>query len=296
MNAIERMGIRTVHNLPRFPLIQVNRMRGVGIQTRRELTELVRRLARRFPEAAGGPKVHSDDDVPAEAGRAPARRCAATARPAQRAERSRRSSSTLSRALLRDAGRDLQQRHGDLLWRIRFGEEHWLYLVLLLELQATVDPAMAVRMLTYTALLYQRLDADGAIREHGGALPPVLPAVLYNGRRPWTAPVEMADLVAAGARCWHHTNRRGDTIFWTRRGRPTRTCRRTTGCRRSSAWRRRATRRVWAGALKLLIDPLRAAPDDHLTRAFAKWLRHGLRLADRRTADGREPLAELQEA
>ena len=93
---------------------------------------------------------------------------------------------------------DLQQRHGDLVWRIRFRDDRWLYLVLLLEFQATVDPAMALRMLTYTALLYQRLDADGVLRDHR-ALPPVLPVVLYNGRRPWTAPVEMADLVAVGS-------------------------------------------------------------------------------------------------
>ena len=71
MNAVERMGVRTVHDLLRFPLIQVNRMRGVGIRTRRELTELARRLAQRFPEAAGAAKVPStgdDADVPAEAG------------------------------------------------------------------------------------------------------------------------------------------------------------------------------------------------------------------------------------
>ena len=45
---------------------------------------------------------------------------------------------------------DLKQRHGDLVWRIRFRDDRWLYLVLLLEFQATVDPAMALRMLTYT--------------------------------------------------------------------------------------------------------------------------------------------------
>ena len=57
---------------------------------------------------------------------------------------------------------------------------------------------MALRILTYTALLYQRLDADGVLRDHR-ALPPVLPVVLYNGRRPWTASVEMTDLVAVGS-------------------------------------------------------------------------------------------------
>ena len=140
---------------------------------------------------------------------------------------------------------DLQQRHGDLVWRIRFRDDRWLYLVLLLEFQATVDRAMALRMLAYTALLYQRLDADGVLRDHG-ALPPVLPVVLYNGRRPWTAPVEMTDLVAAGSTCWRRTSRRSDTIFWTGREWPTRTCRRTTWCRCSSVSRRRATRGVCA--------------------------------------------------
>ena len=33
-------------------------------------------------------------------------------------------------------------------------------------------------------------------REYG-ALPPALPIVIYNGRVPWTAPADMADLFAA---------------------------------------------------------------------------------------------------
>ena len=94
-------------------------------------------------------------------------------------------------------GRDLQQRHGDLVWRIRFGGERWLYLVLLLEFQSRVDRAMAVRMLTYSGLLYQKLVAEGALRERG-ALPPVLPVVIYNGRSPWAAPVDVSALIAAG--------------------------------------------------------------------------------------------------
>ena len=93
--------------------------------------------------------------------------------------------------------RDLQQRHGDLVWRVRFGGERWLYLLLLLEFQSGVDRAMAVRMLTYSGLLYQRLVAEGVLRE-GGALPPVLPVVIYNGRAPWTAPADVSELIAAG--------------------------------------------------------------------------------------------------
>ena len=93
--------------------------------------------------------------------------------------------------------RDLQQRHGDLVWRIRFGGERWLYLVLLLEFQSGVDRAMAVRMLTYSGLLYQRLVGEGVLGERG-ALPPVLPVVIYNGRSPWTAPADVSELIAAG--------------------------------------------------------------------------------------------------
>lgn len=92
---------------------------------------------------------------------------------------------------------DLRQRHGDLVWRVRFRDDRWLYLVLLLEFQAAVDRAMAVRMLGYTALLYQKLIGEGALREHD-ALPPVLPIVVYNGRRRWTAASDVSALIASG--------------------------------------------------------------------------------------------------
>ena len=93
--------------------------------------------------------------------------------------------------------RDLQQRHGDLVWRVRFGGERWLYLVLLLEFQSGVDRAMAVRMLTYSGLLYQKLVGEGVLRERG-VLPPVLPVVIYNGRSPWTAPTDLSELITSG--------------------------------------------------------------------------------------------------
>ena len=88
---------------------------------------------------------------------------------------------------------DLQRRHGDLVWKVRF-RDRWLYLMLLLEFQTTVERTMAVRMLAYTALLYQRLIAEGELGEDG-ALPPVLPVVVYNGRRPWTAAEDVSELV-----------------------------------------------------------------------------------------------------
>ena len=92
---------------------------------------------------------------------------------------------------------DLRQRHGDLVWRVRFHDQRWLYLVLHLEFQSTVDRAMAVRMLAYTTLLYQKLIGEGVLREHD-ALPPVLPVVIYNGRRRWNAAADVSELIASG--------------------------------------------------------------------------------------------------
>ena len=139
---------------------------------------------------------------------------------------------------------DLQRREGDLVWRVRFRGDRWLYLVLLLEFQAAVDRAMPVRMLAYTALLYQRMIADGALRGNGE-----LPPVLAGGRLQRPAAVDGAGRDdgprgGGGARRWRRTSRRSGTIFWTGRGCPPGTRRRTTWCRRCWVWRGRAARRV----------------------------------------------------
>ena len=88
----------------------------------------------------------------------------------------------------------LRERHGDLVWQVRFRGD-WLYLMVLLEFQSSVDSAMAVRVMTYTSLLYQKLIDDGVLRRRG-KLPPVLPVVIYNGSVPWTAAEEVAELIA----------------------------------------------------------------------------------------------------
>ena len=67
---------------------------------------------------------------------------------------------------------DLQRRHGDAVWRLRFRGETWAYLLVMVEFQSTDDRYMAVRLLVYTGLLYQDLirrraldpDADGCRR------------------------------------------------------------------------------------------------------------------------------------
>ena len=87
-----------------------------------------------------------------------------------------------------------QQRRGDAAWRVRF-RNGWLYLLILLEYQSTNDQKMALRNLEYTTLLYQELDRRGELGKVG-QWPPVLPVVLYNGEAPWTATLQVRDLIA----------------------------------------------------------------------------------------------------
>ena len=93
----------------------------------------------------------------------------------------------------------LRQRRNDVIWRVRWGPD-WLYLYVLLEFQSGVHPFMAARLSTYLDLLYQDLIRSRQLGGRRGQrrLPPVVPIVLYNGRRRWTAPTELADLIEPG--------------------------------------------------------------------------------------------------
>jgi hypothetical protein len=93
----------------------------------------------------------------------------------------------------------------DMVWRVewkgeatederRRGERSWLYVYLLLEFQSRVERFMAVRMLNYLSLLYLDLVKRRELTE-SGKLPPVLPLVLYNGERRWSAPRQVSELI-----------------------------------------------------------------------------------------------------
>ena len=88
----------------------------------------------------------------------------------------------------------LGQRHVDTLWRVRATTGKWFHLLLLFEHQSTVDRRMAVRMLDYTVRVLLGLD-DGHLDPHG-QYPFVLPVVVYNGERRWSAAEDVRDLFA----------------------------------------------------------------------------------------------------
>jgi hypothetical protein len=87
-----------------------------------------------------------------------------------------------------------QRRESDLIWRIPRQDGGEAYVVLLLEIQSTSHRWMALRVLVYTALLWQHLEREQLLPQ--GRLPPVMPIVLYNGDARWTSPVAVQDLIA----------------------------------------------------------------------------------------------------
>lgn len=95
-------------------------------------------------------------------------------------------------------GDDLHQMRGDRVWRVQVRgarSQEWLYVLVLLEFQSTVDRHMALRVLAYTGQMYMKLLHNEAFPADE-RLPPVLPVVLYNGQRRWRAAQEVSETVA----------------------------------------------------------------------------------------------------
>jgi predicted transposase YdaD len=114
---------------------------------------------------------------------------------------------------------DLVERASDVVWRLRWRDERWMYLYVLIEFQSTVDRFMALRVLTYVGLLCQDLVRqrvlDGVKR-----LPPVLPIVLYNGRDARTEDSRVGRGPAAGRRGGNVAAPTGAQVRSARRGDP----------------------------------------------------------------------------
>lgn len=87
----------------------------------------------------------------------------------------------------------LHLRHSDCIWRLRW-QGKLCYIYIILEFQSSPDNWMAVRTSLYTLLLWQGM-INGGIVKQGEKLPPVLPIVLYNGKRCWNAASGLSELI-----------------------------------------------------------------------------------------------------
>ena len=86
---------------------------------------------------------------------------------------------------------ELVRREADLVFKVNL-KERSAYLYILMEFQSTPDKAIPVRMLNYITMFY-----DFLMRKNkAGMLPPVLPLLIYNGRRNWNVPLRLEEMIA----------------------------------------------------------------------------------------------------
>ena len=97
----------------------------------------------------------------------------------------------------------LRSRFNDMVWRLRFRDPdpdaEWLYVIVMLEFQSTVDWLMALRVQIYAVRIYESLPFVKSPNSKT-RLPPILAIVVYNGRQPWRAAQHLSDLVGPGTR------------------------------------------------------------------------------------------------
>ena len=94
----------------------------------------------------------------------------------------------------------LRDSESDLLYAIRRkadGAAAWLYV--LLEHQPTPDPWLRLRLLKYSIRIWER---DRRLYSQEQQLRPIVPLVLYPGRRVWREAREFAGLFAEAVRDW----------------------------------------------------------------------------------------------
>jgi len=82
----------------------------------------------------------------------------------------------------------------DLIYKVKL-KDKMAYIIVLIEFQSTVQKFMAVRVLHYIMSFYLDLIKQKSLK----TLPPVFPIVLYNGKKKWTAPVELHELIENNA-------------------------------------------------------------------------------------------------
>ena len=98
--------------------------------------------------------------------------------------------STLEPMPTESKGTDGSTSRADLIYRVKLrGRE--AFIIVLLEHQSTPDAMMLWRLLLYMVERWRRW-----LKKHRGAryLPPIVPIIIYNGQRPWSAPLDFQSL------------------------------------------------------------------------------------------------------
>ncbi len=123
----------------------------------------------------------------------------------------------------------------------------------------------------------------------------MLPVVLYHGRRSWTAPADMRELVAGGDEMLapYQPSQRYHLLDAARLADADLPLGNLVSALAKLERGRDAAR--LRPALRALIDLLRGQGDGELTQVFAAWVTQVLRLQDRLSAEDLEPLAQLAE-
>ncbi len=80
----------------------------------------------------------------------------------------------------------------DVVFKINF-KGNDVYIIIILEIQSTVDYFMSSRITTYMSLFIEHLIKSGKVKP-GQLLPPILPIVFYDGTKTWNAKNKLQDL------------------------------------------------------------------------------------------------------
>ncbi|KAF0118965.1 MAG: hypothetical protein FD149_352 [Rhodospirillaceae bacterium] len=86
----------------------------------------------------------------------------------------------------------LRGSQSDRLYRARLRGGSDLFLYVLIDHKSTPESCVILQLLGYLLRIWLRVSGGTA-----GALPPILPLVVYHGARAWTASVSLRDMIAA---------------------------------------------------------------------------------------------------
>ncbi len=84
-----------------------------------------------------------------------------------------------------------RSRIGDLIFRVKLNHRQ-VFMVFIIEFQLTINKFMALRLNTYVSLTLEYLLASSNILKDD-KLPPIIPIVLYNGKRKWQSKKQLFD-------------------------------------------------------------------------------------------------------